>query len=118
MKYSALEVLSGNMPTVALRYEDAIKKYIEFPKLEWICKMGLNRLAKDIINCRYSGNMVGKIREKGSTIYAILGLNKVNTKLLQAIDGDHYELSLLQVAQAIGLQIKPEQLKENYETYT
>lgn len=38
MKYSALEVLSGNMPTVAMRYEDAIKKYIEFPKLEWICK--------------------------------------------------------------------------------
>lgn len=118
MKYSALEVLSGNMPTVALRYEDAISKYIQFPKLEWICKMGLNRLAKDIINCRYSGNMVGKIREKGSTIYEILGLNKVNTKLLQAIDGDHYELRLLQVAQEIGLQFKPEQLKEYYETFT
>lgn len=85
MKYSALEVLSGNMPTVALRYEDAISKYIQFPKLEWICKMGLN---------------------------------KVNTKLLQAIDGDHYELRLLQVAQEIGLQFKPEQLKEYYETFT
>lgn len=48
MKYSALEVLSGNMPTVALRYEDAIKKYIKFPKLEWICKMGLNKLAKTL----------------------------------------------------------------------
>lgn len=118
MKYSALEVLSGNMPTVALRYEDAIKKYIEFPKLEWICKMGLNRLAKDIINCRYSGSMVGKIREKGATIYEILGLNKVNTRLLQAIDGDHYELRLLQVAQEIELQFKPEQLKEYYETFT
>ncbi|MFQ9239070.1 MAG: PcfJ domain-containing protein [Roseburia sp.] len=118
MKYSALEVLSGNMPTVALRYEDAIKKYIEFPKLEWICKMGLNRLAKDIINCRYSGNMVGKVREKGATIYEILGLNKVNTKLLQAVDGDHYELRLLQVAQEIGLQFKPEQLREYYETFT
>ena len=117
MKYSALEVLSGNMPTVALRYEDAISKYIQFPKLEWICKMGLNRLARDIINCRYSGNMVGKIREKGSTIYEILGLNKVNTRLLQAIDGDHYELRLLQVAQEIGLQFKPEQLKEYYETF-
>lgn len=117
MKYSALEVLSGNMPTVAMRYEDAIKKYIEFPKLEWICKMGLNRLAKDIINYRYSGSTVGKIREKGSTIYEILGLNKVNTRLLQAIDGDNYELRLLQVAQQIGLQFKPEQLKEYYETF-
>lgn len=116
MKYSALEVLSENMPTVAMRYEDAIQKYIEFPKLEWICKMGLNRLAKDIIYYRY-GSMVGKIREKGSTIYEILGLNKVNTRLLQAIDGNHYELRLLQVAQEIGLQFKPEQLKEYYETF-
>lgn len=118
MKYSALEVLAGNMPTVALRYEDAISKYIEFPKLEWICKMGLNRLAKDIINYRYQGSLVGKVREKGGTIYEILGLNKVNTRLLQAIDGDHYELRLLQVAQEIGLQFKPEQLKEYYETFT
>lgn len=117
MKYSALEVLSGNMPTVAMRYEDAIKKYIEFPKLEWICKMGLNKLAKDIINYRYSGSTVGKIWEKGSTIYEILGLNKVNTRLLQEIDGDHYELRLLQVAQKIGLQFKPEQLMEYYETF-
>ena len=68
--------------------------------------MGLNRLARDIINCRYSGNMVGKIRKKDPP-YEILGLNKVNTKLLQAIDGDHYELRLLQVAQEIGLQFKP-----------
>ena len=40
MKYSALEVLSTNLPTVSMRYEDAIKKYMEFPKMEWICKMG------------------------------------------------------------------------------
>ena len=117
MKYSALEVLSTNIPTVSMRYEDAIKKYIEFPKMEWICKMGLNKLAKDIINYRYSGSTVGKIWEKGSTIYEILGLNKVNTRLLQEIDGDHYELRLLQVAQKIGLQFKPEQLKEYYETF-
>lgn len=118
MKYSALEVLAGNIPTVSIRYEDAIKKYMDFPKLEWICKMGLNRLAKDIINYRYSGSTVGKIKEDGATIYEILGLNKVNTRLLQAIDGDNYELRLLQVAQQIELQFKPEQLKEYYETFT
>ena len=54
MKYSALEVLSTNIPTVSMRYEDAIKKYIEFPKMEWICKMGLNKIDKKaIINSRY-----------------------------------------------------------------
>ena len=60
MKYSALEVLSTNIPTVSMRYEDAIKKYIEFPKMEWICKMGLNKIAKGIINSRYSGYQTGK----------------------------------------------------------
>lgn len=116
MKYSAMEILSRNLPTVSLRYEDAIKKYMDFPKLEWIFKMGLNRLAKNIINDRYC-QLSGKIHKKETTIYKILGLNKVNTRLLQEIDGDYYELRLLQEAQKVGLQFKAEQLKEYYETF-
>lgn len=65
MKYSALEVLSANIPTVSLRYEDAIEKYLRFPKLEWLCKMGLNNLARNVINDRYASGMVGKINYKG-----------------------------------------------------
>lgn len=117
MKYSALEVLSSNIPTTALRYEDAIKTYIDFPKLEWLCKMGLNNIAKTVINQRFCGDSVGKINKNGKTIYEILGLTKVNTRILQEIDGNHYELRLLQVSQEIGLQFKPEQLKEYYETF-
>lgn len=117
MKYSALEMLSANIPTVSLRYEDAIEKYLQFPKLEWLCKMGLNNLARNVINNRYSGGMVGKVNYKGKTIFEILGLTKVNTRVLQAVDGDHYMLRLLQVSQQIGLQFKPEQLQEYYETF-
>lgn len=117
MKYSALEVLSTNIPTVSMRYEDAIKKYIEFPKMEWICKMGLNKIAKGIINSRYSGYQTGKVNVKGKTIYEILGLTKVNTRVLQVVDGNHDVLRLLQVAQQIGLQFKPEQIQEYYETF-
>ena len=117
MKYSALEILAQNMPSVALRYEDAMEMYLRFPKLEWICKMGLNQLAKDIAGDRYGYSGVGKINFKGKTIYEILGLTKVNTRVLQSIDGNHYELRLLQVAQKCGIQMKPEQLKEFYETF-
>lgn len=117
MKYSALEILAQNMPSVALRYEDAMKMYLRFPKLEWICKMGLNQLAKDIAGDRYGYSGVGKINFKGKTIYEILGLTKVNTRVMQSIDGNHYELRLLQVAQKCGIQMKPEQLKEFYETF-
>ena len=117
MKYSAFEILAQNIPSEAVRYEDAMETYLKFPKLEWICKMGLNQLAKDIVGNRYGYNGVGKINYKGKTIYEILGLSKVNTRVLQAIDGNHYELRLLQLAQKCGIQMKPEQLKEFYETF-
>lgn len=117
MKYSALEILAQNIPTTAFRYEDAMDVYLEFPKLEWLCKMGLNQLAKDAVRGFQYNNMVGKIDYKADTIYGILGLTKVNTKVLQEIDGNHYELRLLQVAQKYGIQMKPEQLKEFYETF-
>lgn len=117
MKYSALEVLAENIPTISLRYEDAIKKYMEFPKLEWLCKMGLNKLAREVINSRYSGSMLGSLNFKGKTIYEILGLTKINTRILQALDGDSGVLRLLQVSQEINLQFKPEQLHEYYETF-
>lgn len=117
LKYSALEILSTNIPTVALRYEDAIRKYLKFPKLEWICKMGLNNLAKDIIrDSGYSG-MVGKVNYQGNTIYEILGLTKVNTRILQEIDGNNDVLRLLQVSQQLGFQFKAKQLREYYETF-
>lgn len=118
MKYSALEILAQNIPTTSFRYEDAIDVYLKFPKLEWFCKMGLNQLAKDAVGgYNYRGSMTGKVNYEADTIYEILGLNKVNTRTLQAIDGNHYELRLLQVAQQLDIQMKPEQLKEFYETF-
>lgn len=56
-------------------------------------------------------------RLPGKTIFDILGLTKVNTRILQALDGDNKVLRLLQVSQSIGLQFKAEQLKEYYETF-
>lgn len=118
MKYSALEILSEHIPTISLRYEEAMKVYLKFPKLEWLCKMGLNCLVKNI--CEHSNfyrRMVGKINYDGDTIYEILGLTKINTRILQQIDGNHYELRLLQVAQKLGIQMRAEQLKEFYEIF-
>lgn len=117
MKYSALEILSSNIPTVSLRYEDAIGEYIKFPKLEWICKMGLNNLAKDIISSSNSYFKVKEINRNAGTIFEILGLTKINTRILQAVDGDSHALKLLQVSQQIGLQFKPEQFREYFETF-
>lgn len=81
--------------------------------------MGLNKLAFHLINyeCRGYGNGVGKVKLNEATIYKILGINKVNTRILQEIDGDSGALRLLQVAESIGLNLKAQQLKEYYETF-
>lgn len=118
MKYSALEVLSANIPTVPVHYENAIKTYLDFPRLEWLCKMGLNNLVKDIINDKgYFGVTVDEVNYEGKTIYEILGLTKANTKVLQEVDGDHHMLRLLQVSQQINFPFKPGQLQKYYETF-
>lgn len=118
MKYSGLEYLSTNAPGMLCRYEDAIEVYIKHPKLEWVCKMGLNNLAANLIKHKYQGyGHVGRVNLDADTIYRILGINKVDTRILQEIDGNTYHLRLLQVAESIGMQFKPGQLAEFYDTF-
>jgi len=117
MKYSALEVLSRNIPSCSLHYEWGIKRYLKFSKLEWLCKMGLNSLAKAVINERGDYTTSQRINLNGQTIYDILKLTKLNTQILQKIDGDTDALRLLQVAQSKGIIFKPQQLKEYNETF-
>ena len=117
MKYSGLEILAQNHKG-RLPYEGAIPIYLEFPKLEWICKMGLNNLAANIVN-KYSFHYLSTdvIDYKANTIYEILGLTKVNTKILQEIDGNTDELDLLREAQRLDIRMSAEQVKEYYEVF-
>lgn len=119
MKYSALEVLSKSVPNRDLRYELAMKEYREFPKFEWLFKMGLSNLSKNLIECGYyyGTNSKGSINKNGSTIYDILMLNKVNVKILQELNGDIDILKILQVSQEYGFRFEAEQLKTYYEIY-
>lgn len=116
MKYSSLELLSKNLPTTAMRYENGIEAYQKYPFLEWMIKMGLYKIAQGVMERSWSGE-TGKLNCSGKTIYQILGLDKVNTRTLQEIDGCYDELRLLQVAQSIRIQLKPEQLREYYEAF-
>ena len=117
MKYSGLEVLAKNHKG-RLPYEGAIPICLEFPKFEWICKMGLNKLAGDILSREYMHYSFPANVELGAgTIYEILGLTKINTRILQEIDGDVYELHLLQEAQKLDIQMSAEQIKEYYEVF-
>ena len=117
MKYSGIEILAKNYNGI-LPYEGAIPIYMEFPKFEWICKMGLNNLAANIVN-KYSFYYISTdvIDYKANTIYEILGLTKVNTKILQEIDGNTDELDLLRESQKLSIHMSAEEVKEYYEVF-
>lgn len=112
MKYSALEILSRNIPDKSIYSQWAIEKYLKFPALEWLCKMNLNNLVVNVIQGTARG-----LNYKGKTIYEVLGLNKLYTKMLQELDGNDDILQLLQTAQKEGICIKTEQIKSFYEIY-
>ena len=116
MKYSAFELLSTHIETVPVDYEGGILAYLNFNRLEWFIKMGLNNLTVDYIN-NWHYSMVGKINTSGKTIYDILRLDKERVRILQEIDGDNKVLRLLQVAREIGLRVKASQLKDFYESF-
>lgn len=124
MKYSALEILSKNNPTVSIYYARAIERYGNFPKLEWFIKMGLYKLSAYLINNVYDNafeyrnqNGTKGLRKDGKTIFEILGLTKENTRVLQSIDGNIDELKLLQEAQNSGYSLKAEELERFYKIF-
>jgi hypothetical protein len=118
MKYSGLEYLSRKNPTVAAYYQRAISVYLDFDKLEWICKMGLTRLAMQIILSGTSndtslyGNKTPLLNFTEDTIYKILGLNKLNVKMLQEIDGSVEHIKVLHAVNELGVKITSDQLKD------
>lgn len=113
LKYSALEILSEKMPGEALNYEWGIGRILKAPYMEWMIKMGLTKLVSDFIEYRHDG----RLNTNGKTIYEILQINKICTKVLIEANGNSDMLRLLQVAQRINLNLSAEQLIRYYETF-
>lgn len=118
MKYSALEILSRDLPSVPLFYENIMRAFLDFPKLEWFIKMKFHNLIIGIFqNNFYRSYYYSFLNFNGNTIYEILGLNKINTKLLQSMNGNLNELKLLKTSQKMGLRITPQQLRDFYHRF-
>lgn len=117
MKYSALEILSENNPTIQINYAKAISRYKDFPQLEWLIKMGLYKLAAYVIDEYGEEPFARGLHKNGETIFDILGLTKENTRTLQSIDGNVDELRLLQEAQKFGFNLKAEELRRFYKIF-
>lgn len=123
MKYSALEILSANKPTEQIHYAKAIRRYKDFPQLEWLIKMGLYNLAAYVLNEHGDGAFENRrigvrgLRKNGKNVFDILGLTKENTRIMQSLDGNIDELRLLQEAQGSGYNLKADDLKRFYKIF-
>ena len=108
MKYSAFELIGKKNTSVCL--ERLMGRYFDSPKIEWLIKMGLTSIVQEI-----SYNYPPYYQEfdfSKETIYQIIGLNKVNTKLLCEINGDIEDLKIIRLAEKNGIRIEKEQIAE------
>ncbi len=56
---------------------DYLKRFLDYPMLEYLVKLGLYRLAEELVNPNYYYYMLDyAINKKGKSIYGVLGLGK------------------------------------------
>lgn len=114
MRYSSLEILSRNNPTVSTAYERGIPFYLKYPRLEHIIKMGLYNLAFRIIPYHF-GNI--DLYYEADTIYQVLGLTKYNTRLLQDMNGSYEHIKILRRAQEKGIVMNQDILQRYTDVF-
>lgn len=108
MKYSAVEILLRQIPTIPLMYERAIYAYCTRPQIEWVIKMGMYNLAAELIA---AGNRIKYEIDDGKNIFVSLGISKEHTKVLIEVNGGLKELECLRRAEQFGIRLNAEQLK-------
>lgn len=112
LRYSALEILSRNNPDAPADYRN-FNVYRNHPALEWVIKMGFNKLAMqmlDYYDTSYHDWRVKLLNEKGKNIFEVLQLTKENARILQMTDGGKEDLRILQEAQRYGCKMEEDTL--------
>lgn len=73
-----------------------LERYLDYPMLEYMVKLGLYRLAADLVNPGHRYYMLNEaINEKGKNINEVLGLNKSYLPLLQKVNPGSKQLTLI-----------------------
>lgn len=106
MKYSALEIMAKKERVVEYDYEAAIQEYLNFNRIEHLIKMGLTKLVGELFRLNQNINL----QTDAKNIFAVLGLDKEKTRILQKINGDHRCLMLLQAAKEKGIRINEDEV--------
>ncbi|MCK9471676.1 MAG: PcfJ domain-containing protein [Bacilli bacterium] len=87
-----------------------IDKYLEFPGLEYLVKLGLYKLVDSMIGVYFSYAHSKEINIKGNNLLEVLGIDKVQLKTLQRINGGFNELHVIKEAKKANLKLSDEQI--------
>lgn len=108
-KYSGLYEYASARRGIEIRAADYILQYEKEPKMEHIVKMGLTRIADDIVN--RSRNCL-ELNRSGKDIFQVLGLSKADTRFVQDINGGSDVVCAIRSLRKDGIKITYEQFEE------
>jgi hypothetical protein len=99
-QYSQLEqfYLRDGMPLEVVPY---LLKYLRHLFIEYLVKMNLHRLARDVVYAGYAANV---LNEHGKSLRDVLGVEKDDVPILQVVDVDREQLRLFKALKAQGVR--------------
>lgn len=111
LKYSCIYELAKNVDEFNIRRY--IAAYREYPAYEYLVKLRLYRFVAG--NMTWGSMNYAQLNFKGKGFQKVIGINRVQLKQMQRLDGTHIHLSLIKSAWKIGVVLKDEQVERFIE---
>ena len=107
LKYSGLKEFAIYKNNDRFSLNSYMKKYLEFPALEYLVKLKLFKLVEDMLKLdRYTR----EINIKGNNLLEVLGIDKTQLRTLQKINGGLAELETIKGAEKVKLRLSDNQI--------
>lgn len=109
-QYSALELFASHRPGLKFRLHTYIEMYKHYGFLEYMVKMGLVQVVKELVNGGYHHPATGIINRDGVTPQEVMKLSTVGIQRAREINPTLKQLSIMQEADRLKLNMSYEQL--------
>jgi len=108
-QYSALHQYATRHIGAKVNIFKFFHEYKKHPFIEYFIKLRLYRLVDDMLS--RAGNFTHHVKMDGQTLTEILGVGKEYLPLLQEIDANDIDLSLIQVAAKAGYKLTADEFR-------
>lgn len=114
-EYSAIKQYATVQPGYIFNVDGYLRRYYKLPALEYMVKLGLNKIVKSLISYNpwvsYNADIKKTLNTSGHTFQQVLKVGKEYLPVLQRMDATIPELQVIQCAQANNVLITDEQIR-------